>query len=285
MTLETGVERYYFYTNNSPEDTAFSEIKSNVEPIDLLFFEVNASIPLMFFKGVYKKKFSKHGEIQDDEKTELINKNTDDTKKQFFLSVVGGILGFEGSYSMQNFDIGTFKYYRSSDIPDDYNTSDDRERNILVGETNYTAYKKQIDLKYHFNWINIPEYGGFRESKTGGDIFLGYRYIDYKSPVIIYTFDSDDVLVGESLPQEVVQKIHLGGLGINNFNRPLTSGFNLILGLELYGGYGYTFCNLNDYWYLPSKVPTNYNLSQDQNKKIVHLIRNWWENRNHFLPN
>jgi len=268
LTLHAGMERYYFNTNNSPEDTAFSEIKSNVQPIDLLFFEVNASIPLMFFKSVYKKKRTEHGEIHEDEKTELINENTDDSRKQFFLSVVGGILGFEGSYSMQNFDIGTFKYYRSSDIPDDYNTTIDRERDILVGETNYTTYKQQIDFKYHFNWINIPEYGGFRQSEMGGDFFLGYRYIDYKAPAIIYTYDSEEILVGESLPQDLVQKINLFGLGINNNNRPLTPGFNLIIGLEFYGGYGYSFCNLNDYWYLPSRFPPSYNSSQDQNRKI-----------------
>lgn len=267
LTFRAGMEQYYYKSNNTPEDTAFSEIKSKTEAINLYYYEINASIPLLFFKSIYKRKWSENGSVNDDEKNEYIEENIDNPKKQFFLSILGGFIGFEVGYLRQNFDIGTFKYYKSSEIPDDYNIEFERDRNILDGESYYTTYKQQIDFKYHFNWTEIPQYGGFKQSEHGADFFIGYRYLEYKSPAIIYTLDNE-LIVGESLPQILTQYIHLIGFGINNNNKPLTSGLNLIFGLEFYAGYGYSYCNLNDYWFLPSLFPSDYNSEIDKNTKI-----------------
>ena len=133
------------------------------------------------------------------------------------------------------------------------------------------SFKNQVDIKYHFYWWSIPQYGGIKQSETGADLFVGYKYIQYKSPLIVYTHNEMEEIVGESLPQVPIQTIHMAGIGINNNKKPIVQGLNYIFGLELYAGYGYTFCNLNNGWYLPLELPSGYDPTQDRNTKLEYI--------------
>lgn len=121
LTAEAGYERYYFIPLSMPDDTAFSEVKTDIKPIDLLYAEINASIPLFFFKSLYKYQYTDKGIIDDTERIEFIDDLTDNSKLQYLLTVAAGLIGIEICYSHQVFTMGKYRYYRSSEVPDIYN--------------------------------------------------------------------------------------------------------------------------------------------------------------------
>lgn len=266
-----GLEEYFFYQENSPYNESFSEIETDVKPITLYYFKVNGSVPYFFFNTLYKYSVSRNGSISDDEK-KFIKEKVDNPKIQYLIDVSSGLLGLEMDYLYQNFNNGVYSYYRSGLIPDDATVLISKDRNIYSGKDYVSITKKQFDVKYHYKWNELPMYGGLTQSETGEDLFIGYRYVKSQSPAIIYTTDFDNgILVGESLPQIVDTYYHMIGIGINNNSKPLDKGFNLLLGGVLYLGYSYMYCNLNDYWFLPSSFDANYDPASDRNTKI-HMI-------------
>lgn len=272
LSLTVGYEKYFVINQNEPSDVAFSEIKTQVKPIDLAYVQLNASIPFLFFEAIYKYKYTTGGYIRDDEKNEHIKNLVDDKKLQYFLTVAAGLIGFELGYTRQHFDFGTYDYYRSAETPDEYNLEFSRTRDLFIGKSYFEIDKQQLDIKYHLWWFNIPQLGGVKKSEYGIDLFLGYRYLEYESPGIVYTYTFDEeILCGESLPQQIVHRIHMGGIGINNYNMPLSFGMNLLLGIETYLGYGYAKANINDFWYEPLYFPADYNPANDLNRNIELL--------------
>lgn len=267
-----GLEEYFFYQKNSPYNESFSVIETDVKPITLYYIKVNSSVPYFFFNTLYKYSTARNGSISADEK-KFIKEKVDNPEIQYLIDVSSGLLGLEMDYLYQNFNNGVYRYYRSGLIPDDATVLISKDRNIYSGKDYVSITKKQFDVKYHFKWNELPMYGGLTQSETGDDLFIGYRYAKSQSPAIIYTTDFDsDVLVGESLPQIIDTYYHMIGIGINNNNnKPLDKGFNILLGGAFYIGYSYMYCNLNDYWFLPSSFDVNYDPASDRNTKI-HMM-------------
>lgn len=261
LNLMIGYEIYFLNVNTEPHYNAYSEIKLNVKPIHLAFIQIDATIPLFFFRGIYKYKFYRqNGDIIDDKET-YIDEITNNKKLQYFLYYAAGFLGFEFNQTLEYFNYGKYQYF----VGIGYND----ERNIYMGENYFSVKKNQIDIRYHFNWMYIEKLGGIFDEQRDWDIFILYRYLSYNIPGIIYTSRYDgDPPCGESLPQIINYKIHYGGLGFENNNKQIKDGINFLFGFTLSFGLGHTVANLNDYRYNTSEFPEDYDPLIDRRKKL-----------------
>ncbi len=235
-----GIEKYYFNINSRARYPAAQEIEAEVKPVTLGYVQVNASIPLIFFKGIYKYEFKKEGGTVNSGREEYINSYIDRDKLKRFLNLVGGVFGFELSYQTECFNFGKYRYYTL-----DYINGDGLPE--FRGEFPFQVTRDQIQIKYHLLWHRTPRLGGVTGKDYPVDFFLGYRYLRMNMPGIIYELNEDRVPVGESLPQNIPYKIHYGGIGLGNSEMLPNPGLNLYWGLEFYFGMGEARVNIDDF--------------------------------------
>ncbi len=235
-----GFETYMCHINSKPRYNAVQEIEAEIEPIYLGNLQINASIPLIFFRGVYKYDFKQKGGTINSKRENYINEYVDRDRLKYFLNIVGGIIGFEFGFQTETFEYGKYRYYTS-----DYGYGS--ERDDLQGVYPFQISSDQLQVRYHFWWYKTPRLGGVTGENYPFDIYVGYRYRRMNLPGIIYELDENKIPVGESLPQNIEYRVHYAGIGFGNQEKLPDKGSNLYWELELFAGKGKTTVNVNDY--------------------------------------
>src|SRR6056297_596581 len=266
--LKAGYEWYFMNVETEPHYNSYSEIKIDVKPIELAYVELNASIPFIFFRTLFKYKIHERGGFVKENRENEVKELTDDKRLQYLMNYAAGIMGFELSYTKEHFNYGEMEYYTGVE-------GNEEARTDYMGSTYFQVEKNQIDVRYHVTWWGISRLGGIKEDEISWDFYFGYRYLDYQLPGIVYTFSDTSIgPCGESYPQLIDYKIHMGGIGINNNLKEIKPGLNFFIGLEVYAGAGATYVDLNSYRYNVDQYPADYDPADDAGSK---LFVSMWE--------
>lgn len=271
VNMSTGIEMHLF--NQLPGENIYNKHTSldiSVKPIYMYYIEFDIAWRFFFIKGNFtsdmglRRGAAKSGDqaIEDFK----INKTF-----SYLMYIAASLFGAELKFTAEKYDLGTAKYYTSSNLADP-------SRDIQGGKGYFSLNKKQLDLIYHPLWRDIPRLGGTSRKTKLLDFYFGYRYLDYSFPRIAYSTveieeNSDDdstrtVSIGESKPQFVKLTGHMIGLGVNNYLKTVDPGFNFLFGAELYVGYGWMKLNLNDYWHSAENFNAGYDPQSDRHKRM-----------------
>jgi len=267
LHIDTGINTFYYasFDNNVP-DYALSELEYDTFPIVMVYIKFDVSLPACFFRTEFQSNLGlEKGNVESNGQTSEAFDT--DKKHAYLLQLAAGLVGIETQFSLSSFETGVIKY-KTADADATY-TMSKQARNVDADEGFSSIEKKQFDARYHFLWKDIERLGGKSRKTKEWDGYLGYRYLEYETPSIVYVETDDDIMVGESLPQNLVIKTHFAGIGINNYLKAVDSGFNWIVGVEFYIGKGKTTVNFNDYKFNPSILETTYDPAIDRNQKIV----------------
>ncbi|MBN2434559.1 MAG: hypothetical protein JXK07_04750 [Spirochaetes bacterium] len=237
--------RSWKMTQENP-DNAHSKISTSVEPLMLLQIVGGVAAFDSFFKFDYETDFGYGGGSVETGK-EAQEQFGLDENTSYLLKLAAGTKGVEVNYLIEEFQYGNYDYRFSSD-------DQDPQRDLLQQRAFQTS-RRQIEVLYHPGWRDIPRLGGTAGKTKIIDTYFGYRYMTFKVPKIFYTYvddkDDDDynIVTGESTPQFVETRAHVIGMGANNHMSSTSPGFNLLYGIELFGGYAQCRMKKYDYYH------------------------------------
>lgn len=269
LHIESGVTSYYYTSimNTVPHGAA-SEVTYSTTPVELGYLKLDGSLPLCFFKSEFQSNLGlQKGTVDTNDQAKdafRMNRNAD-----YLLQAAAGFMGIETQFSVSRYDTGEISYM----ISNQSYAAAPQNRDIKSSGGFSSVNKTQFDARYHFLWRDIPRLGGESRTTKAWDGYIGYRYLNYNSPSIVY-LQSDDpttgesVMAGESLPQNISIQTHLLGIGVNNYLRAVNPGFNWIVGAECYVGIGRAKADLNNYEYNSAILGSAYTSDTDANKPL-----------------
>lgn len=255
LFLSTGVDffKYKGISSSAIVNKADTRLRQSVDPLMLAYVSGDVSWKNIFLKGDFRYALMGTGSFTGGKDAA---REMGAGKKSYLYDLAAGFHGIETKVTVQRWNFGSSSYYTSS-------VQGSRSKDTFVRRESFVLEKRQIDAAYHFTWKDIPRLGGTARIEKIWDFYAGYRYMSYDRPGIIYRYrsetieNSDDkriVIRGESDPQTITIGSHLFGAGMNNFLRAVKPGWNILLGVDLYGGYGSTRVSVvDDYGKTPSR--------------------------------
>ncbi len=231
--IHSGITSYIYSFSHWVPDVN-SKLKNTVKPIVLGYIDAGISFPGYFFNARYETDFGYRGGDVKSGREAKDTFNLNDTAS-YLLKTAAGYNGVEVSYLTEHYQFGDSTYTYKELVGDTYVS---REEKIK-----FESKRRQIDLKYHIGWRNIPKLGGTNKRKQIWDFYFGYRYANISTLKIIYTTSNEageePIVIAESNPQLLESFHHLVGFGTNNLLMR-NKGLSYLFGFELYAGGGHT---------------------------------------------
>ncbi len=239
VSIDGGINIVYYTPVDVDLKNTKTKVNTTINPIYMAYLNTYINIYDMFFEFNYETDFGQRsGKVYDSQQSkEMFGLND---KASFILDFLVGYGGFDTEFSIQHFQLGEFEYYRKHKFVDGY----DFKETFL-----FETKKRQLDVKYHTTYTD-ETIQSFNPEKDDNELFLGYRYVNYKSIKILYTLskgynladlsDDDAGLAGESTPQLITINSNLVGIGISNLRTRKRDNFTFLYNLEMYTGYATT---------------------------------------------
>ncbi|TAL31789.1 MAG: hypothetical protein EPN93_17055 [Spirochaetes bacterium] len=245
VIVSAGMEGYFYNTVSRAPRDARSKMDIDVAPIYMGYVRAEAAFTNLFFRFQYKSDFGTgHGSVETG--SDAADDLAVSRRASAILDLAAGLFGIELGYSSETYRFGRINYEFYE--PPLYTTQKTERRDFVMKN-------RQVSAIYHFLWKDIDRLGGTSRKTKALDIWTGLRYRNYMAPKIRYTeIDKEGdpaagTVIGESTPQVISFKSYCAGVGANNFLRSSGAGFNPLIGVELFGGYGYTRMNWYDYYH------------------------------------
>jgi hypothetical protein len=175
--FESGITSYIYAFSHFVPDVN-SKLQNDVSPIVLAYIDGGISLPGYFLNFRYETDFGyRGGEVKTGREAKDAF-NLSDTAN-YLLEAALGYNGVEVSYLTEHYQFGN-STYSYTELLNDVNIESEED-------IKFESKRRQIDVKYHLNWRNIPRLGGTAKRKQVHDFYFGYRYAHIKTLKIIYT--------------------------------------------------------------------------------------------------
>jgi hypothetical protein len=257
INFNVGYEIYSVYPlrDSDFKGKADTTLRLSIKPIKVVHAHADAAFPLLFFETDFKYDFFSGGKTYTGK-----DASADKSIKSYLFDLSGGFYGVQSRLTLEQWDFGRADYYTSGGLGT-------RTRDVYQYTIPFTLKKRQLDLTYHFGWRNFQKLGGEAREGKMWDWFVGYRYISFNKPAIVFT--SEDVkdqdgkvvgtnLTGETLPQEIKMNSNLVGIGIDNLSQPMKAGFSYLAAGDFYAGNTHTkFFAVESRTKMPQRVDMN----------------------------
>ncbi|MDA3901429.1 MAG: hypothetical protein PF637_13040 [Spirochaetes bacterium] len=244
--ISSSIDLYHFHVlddeNNEKSTHDYTGRKNKIQysfqPVYLASFEAYAAWNFLQFDGIYKtnRVFKGGGTIE--EGNDAVSTITSDAQISEIIGFGVQLFNLKTSFRTVHFNFGEMRVI-------DAETDSINEKQELLLKVN------EADIRYQRPFKIRRNRGIFFRSR----FFLGYRYMQYSLPRIVYTFteagetdqtDKEYVYKDETEPQEIPFKLHMLGYGIETIVFENRSNLEFLNELAFFFGAGTTKYKLGD---------------------------------------
>ena len=253
LYIRSAGEMYFFHnidmgaSEPKPEDKVTYDFTGRkyrmvyeFDPVYLVSFNAYLSYKFFSIKGEYKTDRVWKGGGEIEKTNNVVDKLNLDDKYSQILDLGIGLFGLRTSFRSVRFNFGTVGI-------EDVNTKQ------IVSEANMRLNITEFDISYDFGYKKKQSQKNSK-AVTFYKPFIGYRYIEYEMPRIVYQFTDTNadpgidnyVYVSETDPQNVKSKLHFVGVGVEDLLHREDRFFKFLYQASFYIGGGRSYFQLPD---------------------------------------